>query len=207
MTITRQDIEDSIKSILDRTDLNDEITKWFRRAHYHIQQKHNFLAMQVTAFTAVTLGQTRFEAPDDFKNDIMFYTYNPFENVVIRFFEKCDIEFLREQRVNSTFRETSMFALWSNVFEINPPIADSEVIHQIRLDYYGYLAVPALTEDNYFTNNGESYLIYRSLRESAPFLGADSRLKTWMNLETDAWNDLYRVDMEARIAGALIMRG
>lgn len=207
MIITRGDIEDSIRSILDRSDLDGDITKWFRRAHHHVQQKHNFLAMQLTAFTGVALDQTRFEVPDGFKNDIALYTYNPFDGTSIRFFEKADIEFMREQRKTRVLHETSMFALWSNVFEIDPPISESEVPNQMRLDYYGYLEVPALDGDDYFTTNGESYLIYRSLRESAPFLGADSRLKIWLDLETDAWKDLYRVDMEARIAGSLVMRG
>lgn len=207
MTITRGDIENSIRDILDRHDLDDSVSKWFRRAHHHVQQKHNFLAMQLTAYTAVTLNQTRFEVPDSFKNDISLYTYNPFTDTSIRFFEKADIEFMREQRKTRNLHETSMFALWSNVFEIDPPIAEAEVGNQMRLDYYGYLDLPTVDMDDFFTINGESYLIYRSLRESAPLLGADSRVKTWLDFENDAWKDLYRVDMEARIAGALVMRG
>lgn len=205
--ITRQDIEDSIRSILDREDQNAEITKWFRRAHHHVQQKHNFLAMQLTAYTAMTTGQTRFEVPSDFKNDIGLYTYDPFKDQIIRPFRKADIEFMRDERRRNTLQEASLFALWSNIFEIDPPISASEAGNQLRLDYYGYLEPPPLDGDDFFTTNGESFLIYRSLRESAPFLGADSRLKTWMDMETDAWKELYRVDMEAKIAGKLVLRG
>jgi hypothetical protein len=206
--MTRLEIETDMKNILERDDLTGQISIWFRRAHRAAQHKHNFLFMEKTAFTGVVEGQTQFEIPLELKNPIMLYTYNPFTGGSIRFFKKADIEEVRGERYGDIIQQGSVYAQWSNIFEIDPPIGADETPFQLRLDYHGYITPPEADGEDFLTEHGEPYLIYRGLRESAPFLGADTRLKMWAELEKSAWEDLYRTDIEARIAGGpLTMRG
>jgi hypothetical protein len=193
--------------LLNRDDLTTEIPEWFNRAYHAAMRRHNFLAMESIAYTGMLENQEQFAAPNDFKHPILLYTWDPFTSKLVRMFVQGDIDEIRKQRTTNILEKTSIYALWNNTFEIRPPIGPGEAPLQLRLDYYAYLDPPGSAEATFFTNHGEDYLIYRGLEESAPFLGADKRLQTWMERATNAWNDLYRADMEARYSGPLIMRG
>lgn len=206
---TRAYIEARIQRILDREDLNNEISDWFQVAHRQAQRRHDFLAMQLSAFTGITAGQYQFEVPSDFKNAILLYVYDPFTASKTRTFIPASIEEVRNERVNPLTEDKSLYALWSNIFEIDPAISDSEAAanYQMRLDYHCYLPDPSMDGEDYFTINAEDYLVYGSLCESAPFLGADTRLKMWEAKSLQTWTELYRTDIAARQVGTFQIRG
>lgn len=206
---TRAYIEARMARILDSEILSVEITDWFDVAHHAAQRRHDFLAMQLTAFTGLTTGQRQFELPTDFKNSIMLYVYDPFNDAMIRKFVPASIEEVRGERVNPITVNESIYALWKNIFEVDPAISEGEAqaVYQMRLDYHSYLPVLAPDGSDFFTEHAEDYLVYAGLAESAPFLGADSRLKMWEAKSLATWTELYRADIAARQTGTLQIRG
>lgn len=204
---TRQAIEERMIRILNRDDLAVEVPDWLRVAHFNAQVTHDFQCMESSAFTGMGVGQTRFEMPLDFKNPILLYVYDPFREAMLRRFFTADIEEVRGERVNPVTVYRSIYAIWNNIFEVDPGISESETLYQLRLDYHAYLPMPEPDESDWLLEHGETYLIYAGLAESAPFLGADTRLEMWEARALKAWSILYRSDISAKSTGRMQLRG
>ena len=202
------EIKAQVADFLDRNDSDVRIARWLRQAHKSIQRRHNYFAMESVAYTALVPDQATFTTPGDFKLPVALYVFDPFKNYIVRRFGKEDIEPLRAERMFNR-KDVSIYSVWNNIIEINPAIAYDEATLQLRLDYYAYLELPADDAGNFFTDKGEDYLIYKTLEDSAPFFGADTRLTMWASKATVAYNELRNADIEARYnpGGPLIMRG
>jgi hypothetical protein len=210
---TRAEIEARMADILNRTDFSTRITTWFDRAHRSAQRRINFQFMQVTETHIVTVGENSVAAPFDIKKSHQLYIYDPVGHRAVRFFRETSIGAVRDRRFKSDplTRDDerhsithNLFAHWYQTLEFTPVIGAGEAAYVFRYDYYRFMDP---VDNDFLMKTGEDYLVYRGLRESAPFLGADSRLQTWITLEVEAFKELASLDVDARSGGALVMRG
>lgn len=221
---SRTDIETQVARYLDRADLIDSIPWWFRIAHQEAQRLRNLKAAEATAREILVADVDSYCAPDDLKEVYSAYSWDPINNVLIRFYDQVDIATVRDRRhlafpldpqffsdfvVNRAEFQTNMFAVWANSIEIWPKPKASDVAgKELRLDYYRWFPIPDAGCSDFLTLHAFDFLLYRMLEEAVPYLDStDPRLGQWQTRGTQAKKDFLGVDVSATWAGSLVMRG
>lgn len=230
----RSDIETSILTTLDRSDLVENVSEWFNTAYREIQRLTNFEAAEFTTpIATITTDDvtTKVEAytltilPALLKNVDLVYTYDVGNNRLVKVYGKTSIQSLRVRRhetdelnpflnsnsspgVPSREWDNNLYALWSGRIELWPPVGVGQVGQELRMDGIQWLQPPANDQQDWFTINARDWLKYRALMESAPFLVDDPRLQTWQSFADRAKTTILGAEIEAQTSGEnMQMRG
>ena len=218
MSITRQQIQDDVLAYLNRAgDTTLLEATWFVFAHRAIQQLHNFKAMELTASITLVSGTDEYTAPTGLKKPITAYFYKTSTGKVVKFLNKTNVQTLRQRRLDtadvtniiSEDYETFLYEWYAGQILIWPPVVNIiSTADKLRLDTYTFLEPPAVGASDWFTDNARDYLMYASLLESVPFLGAPAdRIKTWREASDAAFRRIMGFDLDAAIDGPLQIRG
>lgn len=201
---TRAEIEARMADILNRTDFTDRITIWFDRAYDSLQRRHDFKCMEVTEYLLGFAGMMEFPIPQDIKKSVLLYLYDPVGGGIIRRFRETGLEEVREVWGTTSCGCDPVFTNWYNMLVFAPALQPQDLQLSLRYDYYRYLAP---TDNDWFMTRAEDYLVYRGLAESAPFLGADPRLQVWTAFAKEAYDELWRAEVDQKHAGPMWIRG
>lgn len=202
---TRAEIEARMADILNRTDFDARITVWFDRAYTSLQRRFDFRCMEVTESAVVSPGTTDMVVPDDIKKSVYLYSYDPVAGCILTRYRET---FLGEVRGLITpicdDVYSGVFAVWYNGITFLPAIPSSPSGIVLRYDYYRYMTP---VDDDWFMTRAEDYLVYRGLAESAPFLAADPRLAVWQAFAKEAYDELWKSDLNNQMSGPMALRG
>ena len=201
---TRAEIEARMADILNRQDFATRITVWFERAYTSLQRRFNFKCMEVTEYMNIAIGMTEFPAPTDIKKSVLLHLYDSVTNKKLKSFTEATLEEVREAWGNTPSSCKPIFTNWFGTILFAPAMNTQEAGKSLRYDYFRYL-VP--TNNDWFMTHAEDFLVYRGLAESAPFLAADPRLQTWALFQKEAFEELWRAEVDQKTSGPLQMRG
>jgi len=202
---SRQNVEDRMADILNRDDFGDQIHIWFDRAYIDIQRRFNFKCMEVTEYLLAFVGMSEFPIPFDIKQSRHLYLTRADTGAKIYGFREATLEEVRNVwRCCPPSGCDPIFANWYGTLLFAPEIGPGQEGQTLRFDYYRYL-VPE--NDDWFLRYAEDFLVYRGLVESAPFLGADSRLPVWKAFASECFDALWRADVGGQTFAPLVMKG
>lgn len=207
MPTAREVIEARMADILNRDDFGARITVWFDRAYLDIQRRYDFKCMEVTEFLVGFAGMNEFPIPRDMKKSRHLYLADATTGAKLQGFRETSLEEIRKVWGCSQSCDP-VFANWYETLLFAPEIGPGQVGQTLRFDYYRYLKPE--TDPNrtdWIMSHAEDFLVYRGLAESAPFLGADSRLVVWQQFAKEAFEVLWRADVSSSTYAPLVMRG
>ena len=219
--MTRQEIINQIGNYLNRTDLVTDGTAlfWFQIAHKDFQRASNMLqAEEKTDYITLVESVDSYDVFSDLKEPIQAYVWDPDNNKVVRFYNKVNIETLRERRFSTDLDrltvatvdsfDTFLYAIHANKFEVWPMIDSDLVGKYFGLDYYKWMTIPESESEDWITQHAFDYLLYRSLIESVSFLGLSSEQgRDWATKAETAMKRVIGQDISTRLSGPLRIRG
>jgi hypothetical protein len=180
MPATYQELKDQVLSFVNNMAIEQTIDTFIDLAEADLSRRLRHWRMERRA--TATLNTQYTSLPTDFNAPIRFSLTG--DN-----FYKLDMVshseiMARREANNNTAGRPKAIAMTADTFEVQPsPDQD----YTLEMVYYG--TVPALTSSN--TSNWvleyfpDAYL-YGTLSHSAPFLGEDARVQTWLSLYNEA---------------------
>jgi hypothetical protein len=222
---TRQDVENLAAAYLNRSDLTVYVSRWFEIAYEDIQRKRDFAIQECTMSTQFVFdpvtgdGIDQYDIPSDWKTPLQVYSFDPTASAVIEIYHPLNKPTIIDRRMGlfqappqafgwwAAPTEEPCYGIWAGKFEIFPKPGSTLAGKDFRLDYYRYLPAPASGTSTWFTEHAFDYLLYRTLQESAPFLGDDPRLAQWLGLQQTAYASILASDVMTQESGELVMRG
>jgi hypothetical protein len=163
--------------------------------------------MEVTIEETLVTDTAKYVLSTDIKKPVLAYAWNGSTSKVIHFYNPTSMAEIRLNRLEDPDRTGRLFAIFAGNIELWPTPGSDLNAMKLRLDAIRILAPIASGSNDWFTNYAFDYLIYRSLRESAPFLGADGRIAIWAQQEKDAQTRVAALSTDMVWSGELVMRG
>jgi hypothetical protein len=203
---TRADVEARMADILNRDDFAARITVWFDRAYTSLQRRFDFLAMSVTETMAIVAGMSEFPAPQDLKKSRLLYLWDPVNHQIVTRYRETILEEVRGYlgTVCDDGEFGGVFTNCYNTLIFSPTMTTQQVGMYLRYDYFRFMT-PA--DNDWILTRAEDFIVYRGLAESAPFLAADPRLGTWAALAKEAYEELWKFDLNQQVSGPMQLRG
>lgn len=218
--MTKTEILEAVLSIVNRSSDATAVTMatlGYRIALENIQRIYpNWSGVDTTDYIDFEEDVSEYDVFDDFKEPIMAYIYDPTEEKPIAFYNKVNIQTLRERRFKTDPNNSNLvlpasydgylYAIHDDQFFLYPLIDSSLVAYQFGMDYSALL--DETSENNFFTQRAFDYLIYRTCRELVPIFGlSDSLEEKWLSRESEAMKSVLSSNISRNVSGPLRIRG
>lgn len=193
------ELVDSIADELVRSDLRHKIPEWINMAELSLARYIKMTDGEVTTTGTFTAGQNTFSLPDRCKEPIHFLIGTAPNHRVL---EIVSWPALTAVLNNDTSGQPKAVAFIGKTGYLAPAASGNE---SYTLIYYG---LPAYLSEENPTNEllemGADVLKYHALAYSAPYLGEDERLNTWVAYYTRGQENLKREYWRGRTGGGVL---
>ena len=180
---------------LARDDLEDEMMDWIWIAENEAQRELDLPMTEKRKNGTIVADKGYVELPNDFVEPRYF-------KVLTAPVREITISVPSVARGVEAALRTPQHPLTGYVSGNRLYIEPSATADNYELLYYaGIEHLGAKIQINYLLRVGPDYLLYTALLHSAPFLGADDRIQTWMFFQARAEDSMRRQVFNARLGG------